>query len=159
LLIYRTYEDKLRDKAKILLLLNTIGEVIGRINFQKIVYLLQRNQKLFNYDFIWGYHGPYSKDLILNIDILVMSELMEEDIKQENDREIYRYRLTSKGREISDEILNDDPQLKRLLKPFEKGKKQIKKIGFDDLIRYVYELQECKDAKKKGMGTKVSVPG
>lgn len=57
-------------------------------------------------------------------------------------RVIYRYRLTFKGREILDEILNDDPQLKRLLK-----------------LTHVYELQECKYAKKKGMGTKVSVPG
>ncbi|MGD2250914.1 MAG: hypothetical protein PVF58_21145 [Candidatus Methanofastidiosia archaeon] len=133
----RTYENKLRDKAKILLLLNTIGEVIGRINFQKIVYLLQRNQKLFNYNFKWGYHGPYSRNLILDIDTLVMSKLVEEDITQENDRDIYRYRLTSKGRKILNEILNDDPQLKRLLKPFEEGKKQIKKIGFDDLITYI----------------------
>ena len=88
-----------------------------------------------------------------------MSKLVEEDVKQENDREIYQYRLSSKGKEVLDEILNDDPQLKSLLKPFEEGKQQIKKIGFDDLIKYVYELQECKDAKKKGMGTRVNILG
>lgn len=157
--MHRRYENELRDQAKVLLLLNTIGEVVGRVNFQKIVYLLQRNQKLFSYNFKWWYHGPYSKDLISDIDTLVMSKLVEEDITQENDREIYRYRLSSKGREIVDEILDDDPQLKSLLKPFEEGKQQIKKIGFSDLIKYVYELQECKDAKKKGMGTKVNIPG
>ena len=155
----RTYENKLRDQAKVLLLLDMIGEVVGRVNFQKVVYLLQRNQKLFSYNFKWWFHGPYSKDLISDIDTLVMSELAEEDIKQENDREIYQYRLSSKGKEVLDEILNDDPQLKSLLKPFEEGKQQIKKIGFNDLIKYVYELQECKDAKKKGMGTRVNMPG
>ena len=155
----RTYENELRDQAKILLLLNTIGEVVGRVNFQKIVYLLQRNQKLFSYDFKWWYHGPYSKDLISDIDTLVMSDLVEEDIKEENDRETYRYRLSSKGREILDEILNDDPQLKSLLKSFKEGEKQIKKIGPSDLVKYVYELRECKDAKKRGMGTRVSIPG
>ena len=157
--MFRTYENALRDQAKILLLLNTIEEVVGRINLQKIVYLLQRNQKLFSYDFKWWYHGPYSKDLILDIDTLVMSNLVEEDIEQENDKEIYRYRLSSKGREILSEILHDDPQLRNLLKSFKEGKKQIKKIGFSDLVKYVYELQECKDAKKRGIGTKVSIPG
>ena len=155
----RTYENELRDQAKILLLLNIIEEVVGRVNFQKIVYLLQRNQKLFNYDFKWWYHGPYSTDLISDIDTLVMSNLVEEDIKQENNKEIYRYRLSSKGKEILDEILGEDTQLRSLLKPFEEGEKQIKKIGFSDLVKYVYELQECKDAKKKGMGTRVSIPG
>lgn len=155
----RTYEDELRDQAKVLLLLNTIGEIVGRVNFQKIAYLLQRNQKLFSYDFKWWYHGPYSKDLISDIDTLVMSKLIEEDIKQENDREIYRYRLSPKGKEILDEILNDDPQLKSLLKPFKEGEQQIKKIGFGDLVKYVYELQECRDAKKRGMGTRVNIPG
>ena len=155
----RTYENELRDQAKILVLLSTIEEIAGRVNFQKIVYLLQRNQKLFGYDFNWWYHGPYSKDLISDIDTLVISNLVEEDIKQENDKEIYRYRLTSKGREILDEILDDDLRLRSLLKSFEEGKQLIKKIGFGDLVKYVYELQECKDAKKKGMGTKVSIPG
>ena len=154
----RTYENELRDQAKILSLLDAVEEIVGRVNFQKIVYLLQRNQKLFDYDFIWWYHGPYSKDLVSDIDTLVMSSLVEEDIKQEDDKEIYRYRLTSRGKEVLYEVLSDDQQLRNLLRLFLEGKQQIKNIGFNNLVNYVYELLECKLAKKKGIGTKIDIP-
>ena len=154
----RTYENELRDQAKILILLNIIEEIVGRVNFQKVVYLLQRNQKLFDYNFTWWYHGPYSKDLISDIDTLVMSGLVKENIKQKNDKVTYRYRLTDKGGAILNEILETDYQLNSLVRSFGEGKQQIEKIGFNNLVRHVYKLQECEEAKKRGIGTRVNIP-
>jgi uncharacterized protein YwgA len=73
------------------------GEIDGRTRFQKTVFLLKREKNIpIRYKFIPHLHGPYSRNMQMDLGFLSLMGLVEETHSGLS----YKYTLTEKGRRI-----------------------------------------------------------
>lgn len=89
------------------------GEIRGRKKFQKLVYILKHMNYDFKEDYTYHYYGPYSSTLQMEIDSLVQSDLLKENV----DGKTYKYMITDKAEDITQEsiIKNEDTSFVKFL--------------------------------------------
>lgn len=127
----------------ILLHLFLFEGVKGRTRFEKLLYLQKEELRFVKgnfYSFRWLHYGPYSEELMHDLDELrdgnlISVEVKEVDVKS-NVAHLFIYRLTSKGKELIPSILTELPvgTLEKLekLKPFQE-------MPLEKLMEYVYK--------------------
>lgn len=82
--------------AKVLYLVSVNEKISGRKKFQKLVYILKHKGFDFKEDYSYYYYGPYSSTLQMEIDALVHSQLLLENVIDNN---TYEYSVTEKAKE------------------------------------------------------------
>jgi len=87
----------LEDHAKVMMLLQTVGEIIGRKKLQKIVFILQKLNYPFQEKFQFHFYGPYSEELTLKIEELCNLSFISEVKENKGGYHQYRYQLTGEG--------------------------------------------------------------
>jgi len=97
-----------------LLILYIVNKIKGKTKLQKLVFLLDKELKIIKdhkYNFIKYRYGPFSKELIQDIEILILAGFIniEEEIKEINGEEITIpiYTLTARGQKIAQKIYNN----------------------------------------------------
>ena len=71
-----------------------IAETIeGRKRFQKMIFILKQLGADFDERFVYHYYGPYSQELQLELDYLIINGLIQEQVEGSS----YVYKLTEKG--------------------------------------------------------------
>jgi len=131
-----------------LLLLLDGDPVKQRLRLQKLMFLLQKEiverkglqASTEEYDFTAYNYGPFSDELIDDIEFLKDLELI--DVIKENDVELYK--ITEKGRKFLADFLQKAPSsskklLQTVKREIENLKKKWNKEPLKKLLRYVYE--------------------
>ncbi|MBU0627622.1 MAG: hypothetical protein KKC75_00390 [Nanoarchaeota archaeon] len=129
----------LKNNEAILTVLCLVGKIVGRTKLQKMMYLLQTEQKLpINLDFQIYLYGPFSRGLNNEVDKMISDGLIENTQTITNLGGVcYEYTISDKGRKTAMNILE---KLPRDIK--EKIITNISKFGSmtaTDIVRYVYE--------------------
>ena len=116
-----------------LLTLYVVDEIRGKTKLQKLVFLLDKELNIVKdqgYNFIPYKYGPFSKELIEDIEILILLGLVEREegeVIEVNGEEvtITVYKLTDRGKSIAGQIYNKltDEEKRRInkLKEFNTG--------------------------------------
>lgn len=125
-----------------LALIRANGEepVEGRTRLQKMIFLIQKQleesisigevYEYFPYDY-----GPFSKELYEDLDELVKEGIIEErEETEEGEKKKYYYELTSKGRKLVD----DELQNEELKEKVEEIKSQYNEMNLPDLMDKIY---------------------
>ncbi|OAJ76034.1 hypothetical protein AYJ08_03610 [Brevibacillus sp. SKDU10] len=89
-----------RGHAKIMRLVEVLGEVTGRKKLQKMVYISKKMQVDFEERFEFHMFGPYSEELTLRVDELCSFGLLNEQHESKGAIEVYRYSLNELGQEF-----------------------------------------------------------
>ncbi|WP_134702437.1 YwgA family protein [Ammoniphilus sp. YIM 78166] len=105
----------LQEHAKVLYLLEQAGEVVGRKKLQKIVYITQKLQYDFNQKFQFHFYGPYSEELTLEVEELCQFGFLQEILEDKGNYNVYRYRITDKGKEFLHHVKADVGNLSPVL--------------------------------------------
>ena len=97
---------------KILAIIHHQKEVRGRTRIQKLIYLLQKQDRIeIGYNFIPYHYGPYSQDLQRDINLLEVAGFLQVDHQEDN---LYIHSLSKQGhdaaRRIISEMENSDSQ-------------------------------------------------
>jgi uncharacterized protein YwgA len=87
----------LEHHAKLMTLLKTAGEIIGRKKLQKIVYIAKKLQFPFQEKYEFHFYGPYSEELTLRVEELCNLGFLNETKETKGGYYQYRYRLTEDG--------------------------------------------------------------
>jgi len=90
----------LKEHAKLLVLFQEAGEVIGRKKLQKIVYIAKKFDYDFQEKFNFHFYGPYSEELTLQIEELTNAGLVEEMKGNKSGYTQYKYVLSEAGKEF-----------------------------------------------------------
>jgi uncharacterized protein len=90
---------------KILNIMHIAKKIDGRKKFQKIVYILKQNGLQLTENFIYHYFGPYSPELQLEIEYLVIKNLIDEGVF---DHSVNYLSYTYKIKEFSEEDINNE---------------------------------------------------
>ncbi|GGE28835.1 hypothetical protein GCM10011391_04260 [Pullulanibacillus camelliae] len=90
----------LEDHAKVMTLLQSAGEIIGRKKLQKIIYILQKLNYPFQEKFQFHFYGPYSEELTLKIEELCNLSFVNEVREDKGGYHQYRYQLTHEGEDF-----------------------------------------------------------
>ena len=107
----------MRNLEGLLLVLKYHGKIRGRKRFQKLIFLLKKKFDInFTYKFVPYLHGPYSKHLQWDINLLRIIGLIDV-----NPEPPYEHSLSKKGIEKAKEIEKkiDKSILKKLIKAVE----------------------------------------
>jgi uncharacterized protein YwgA len=89
----------LKEHAKLLVLFQEAGEVIGRKKLQKIVYISKKFRFDFQEKFNFHFYGPYSEELSLQIEELTNLGFIKESKENKGGYSQYKYELSKQGRE------------------------------------------------------------
>lgn len=118
--------------------------VEGRTRLQKLMFLTQKRLDERGSQIDWGYpflpydYGPFAKELYDDLDWLRHRGLIKERERRLDDDVIqYDYILTSEGREVAKERLEDEG-MSQLKETFEAVKKEFNDIPLQQLIDHVY---------------------
>ena len=92
------------DLFLLLIVLRTMGQIVGRTRLQKVIYLLrQRYQLPFSFRFKPYFYGPYSEELSDAVENLVALGMIEENRRYLDEGVIeYSYKLTKRGTDFLD---------------------------------------------------------
>ena len=115
-----------------LLTLYVVGEIRGKTKLQKLVFLLDKELNIIKdqgYNFVPYKYGPFSKELIEDVEMLILTGLVEtkEEVKEFNGEEvtIAIYKLTDRGKNIArriyDELTDEEKRRINKLKEFNTG--------------------------------------
>jgi uncharacterized protein YwgA len=100
--------SKLSNSELLVLLLSwsSNGKIEGRTRLEKLVYLLKhRGGVAFTYKFVPYHYGPYSRELVEDLDQLKEFGLVDETMNTDEYGVIrYDYSLTSEGTQLAKEI-------------------------------------------------------
>lgn len=90
----------LEEHAKIMSILQSAGEVVGRKKLQKMIFIAKKLNYPFYERYDFHYYGPYSEEVTLKVEELSNLGLVRE--KQERNKGYYQYRyaLTSEGEQF-----------------------------------------------------------
>ncbi|QQE74274.1 YwgA family protein [Brevibacillus composti] len=90
----------LKRHAKIIRLIEIVGEVSGRKKLQKMVYIAKQLDIDFDERFEFHMYGPYSEELTLRVDELCNMGLLDEQVETKGAIHMYRYTLNDTGRDF-----------------------------------------------------------
>lgn len=127
----------MKREAIILLLLKHMGFINGRVQLQKLLFLLEKNYKIpTGYYFIPYRFGPYSEAIQQDLDRLVEYGYVEHGIvKKSNNETLHRYCLTEFGEQFLLD-LDVDPFFEEVIQDL---CQDFHKYNMLQLIEYVYE--------------------
>ncbi|MBO8165400.1 MAG: YwgA family protein [Brevibacillus sp.] len=89
-----------RGHAKILRLVEVLGEVTGRKKLHKMVYIAKKMHLEFDDRFEFHMYGPYSEELSVRVDELCGLGLLDEQKESKGAIEVYRYTVNEAGRDF-----------------------------------------------------------
>lgn len=130
----------INTKDIVLSIFNNFNEIYGRTYIQKLLYIIEKESKLFKLDYNAYFYGPYSKELNEDMIELVQEELLKEDVKSlKNGVECYVYSLTKKGQKFFEEVSNKNisPELKNKI---EEICNRFRSFTPTQLLKYVYQV-------------------
>ena len=120
--------SKLSNSELLVLLLaqSPEGKIEGRTRLEKVVYLLKQLGRVnFTYEFVPYHYGPYSRELVEDLDQLEEFGLVDEVMNTDEYGVIrYDYLLTNEGAQLVEEIqlkLGKD-ELRNLMKAYDEWK-------------------------------------
>ncbi len=90
----------LEGHAKIMRVVEVLGEVAGRKKLHKMIYIAKKLQMAFDERFEFHMYGPYSQELTLRVEELCNLGLLDEQKESKGAIERYRYTLNDAGREF-----------------------------------------------------------
>jgi len=90
----------LKGHAKLMRLVEVVGEVTGRKKMQKMVYIAKKMKIDFEERFQFHMFGPYSEELTLRVDELCNLGLLDERWESKGAIEVYKYTLNDAGRDF-----------------------------------------------------------
>jgi len=102
-----------------------LAKLEGKTKLQKLVFLLDKELNIIKdqgYNFVPYKYGPFSKELIEDVEMLILIGLVgtEEDVKEFNGEEvtITVYKLTDRGKSMARRIYNEliDEEKRRINK-------------------------------------------
>jgi hypothetical protein len=92
-----------RQRDLVLWILKNAGVIKGRVRFQKMVFLGQKELGLpKKFKFTKYYYGPYSWELTETIEDLILQGDITEHVQQYDDYTLYIYRLSDQGKETAE---------------------------------------------------------
>jgi uncharacterized protein YwgA len=89
----------LKEHAKLLVLFQEAGEIIGRKKLQKMVYISKKFHFDFQEKFNFHFYGPYSEELSLQVEELADLGFISETKESKGSFSQYKYELSSQGGE------------------------------------------------------------
>lgn len=89
-----------RGHAKIMRLVEVVGEVTGRKKLHKMVYIAKKLHVDFEEHFGFHMYGPYSEELTVRVDELCNLGLLDEQKETKGAIDTYRYTLNEAGRDF-----------------------------------------------------------
>ncbi|MGK5511063.1 MULTISPECIES: YwgA family protein [Brevibacillus] len=90
----------LNRHAKIIRLIEIVGEVSGRKKLQKMVYIGKHLEMDFDERYEFHMYGPYSEELTLRVDELCNMGLLDEQMESKGAIHMYRYSLNETGHDF-----------------------------------------------------------
>lgn len=90
----------LKGHAKLMRLVEIVGEVTGRKKLQKMVYIAKRMHVDFDERFEFHMFGPYSEELTVKVDEMCNLGLLEEHWESKGAIQVYKYALNDAGRDF-----------------------------------------------------------
>jgi uncharacterized protein len=90
----------LEPHAKLVSILKSTGEVVGRKKLQKIVYIAKKLNFPFQEKYEFHFYGPYSEELTLRMEELCNFGFIKETKEKKGGYFQYRYELTDEGEEF-----------------------------------------------------------
>jgi uncharacterized protein len=106
----------LKDHAKIVHVLATAGEIIGRKKLQKMIFIAKKLNFPFYERYNFHFYGPYSEELTLRIEELCNLGFLNEVKEKKGGYSQYRYTLTPAGEEFLSHYELDFPSLQECMK-------------------------------------------
>lgn len=88
----------LSGHARILRLVELLGEVTGRKKLHKMVFIAKKMQIDFDVRFQYHMYGPYSEELTVRVDELCGLGLLDEQKESKGAIDLYRYTINETGR-------------------------------------------------------------
>lgn len=90
----------LTDRAKLMKVFASAGEVIGRKKLQKMVYIAKKLNYPFYEKYNFHFYGPYSEEVTLRVEELCNLGFLSELKENKGGYSQYRYSLTENGQEF-----------------------------------------------------------
>lgn len=125
-----------------MILASSKGEPVkGNLRLQKLVFLLEKEiiekkgYMLSNelYEFRPYNYGPYSEDVLDDVELLKDLGLITTGT---NEKEFYK--ITNKGIEVLNRLIEKNPNLKNIMSEIENLKKRWNNVPLKKLLQYVY---------------------
>lgn len=102
----------LEEHVKLMSVLQTCGEVVGRKKLQKMIFIAKKLNFPFYEKYDFHFYGPYSEEVTLKIEELSNLGLVEEIQEKVNGYVQYRYSLSEAGERFLTNFHVDFPSLR-----------------------------------------------
>ncbi|MDQ0232202.1 uncharacterized protein YwgA [Metabacillus malikii] len=102
----------MKEHAKLIKVISSAGEIIGRKKLQKMIYIAKKVNLPFYEKYNFHFYGPYSEELTLRIEELCNLGFINEIHEKKGGYFQYRYSLTESGQQFLGHYDVDMPQLK-----------------------------------------------
>lgn len=102
----------MKEHAKLMKVISSAGEIIGRKKLQKMIYIAKKVNLPFYEKYNFHFYGPYSEELTLRIEELCNLGFIEEVHEKKGGYFQYRYSLTESGSEFLGHYDMELPPLK-----------------------------------------------
>lgn len=102
----------MKEHAKLMKVISSAGEIIGRKKLQKMIYIAKKVNLPFYEKYNFHFYGPYSEELTLRIEELCNLGFINEVHEKKGGYFQYRYSLTEAGQEFLGHYELDLPPLK-----------------------------------------------
>ncbi|WP_338788035.1 YwgA family protein [Metabacillus sp. FJAT-53654] len=90
----------MKEHAKLMKVISSAGEIIGRKKLQKMIYIAKKIDLPFYEKYNFHFYGPYSEELTLRIEELCNLGFLNEVHEKKGGYFQYRYSLTDTGTEF-----------------------------------------------------------
>ncbi len=90
----------MKEHAKLMKVISSAGEIIGRKKLQKMIYIAKKIELPFYEKYNFHFFGPYSEELTLRIEELCNLGFLNEIHEKKGGYFQYRYSLTESGSEF-----------------------------------------------------------
>ena len=101
----------MKEHAKLMKVISSAGEIIGRKKLQKMIYIAKKLNLPFYEKYNFHFYGPYSEELTLRIEELCNLGFINEVHEKKGGYFQYRYSLTEAGQEFLGHYELDLPPL------------------------------------------------
>lgn len=102
----------MKEHAKLMKVISSAGEIIGRKKLQKMIYIAKKVNLPFYEKYNFHFYGPYSEELTLRIEELCNLGFINEVHEKKGGYFQYRYSLTDAGQAFLGHYELDLPPLK-----------------------------------------------
>ena len=104
-----------KDYARIINAVASVGEISGRKKMQKIIYIAKKISFPFEEKFQFHFYGPYSDELTMQIEELCEMGYLHEEKEKKSGYWQYCYSISEAGEDFLKLYQVDEPNLKECL--------------------------------------------